>query len=121
MNDVKQMLNEKKHLIENITKRLDTWDLTVEQALIIVEENNGSFQEMAIIDKNIPEDILKEFNENYREQWSTLLNTHQKMVHSIQKEQRDVQSELKQINNKEKVVSNYMSLQNKSMFIEKDY
>ena len=50
-----------------------------------------------------------------------MINTQQELMQSIQAEQVENQEQLAQIDNKEKVVKNYMSVKNKSIFIEKDY
>lgn len=121
MDDTTQFLNKKKDLIANISNQLKSWDNTVEHAMEILEINNENFQKLQVIDKKIPDDILEEFNAKINTHWLELLSIHQNLMQVIQENQREIQKQLVQINNKEKVVSNYMSLQNKSIFIESDY
>jgi len=121
MENITQLLNEKKDLMTRISKALKQWDRTIEQAIIIFKENNLRFEEMKIIDQKIPKKTLKQFNEEHSKRWLHLISENQKMIQYIKREQAQIQNHLVQIDNKEKVVSSYMSLQNKSLFIEKDY
>lgn len=121
MNETTKYLNEKEQLIESIAEQLNSWDSTVESALTILETNNETIQQLIVVDKKIPDNALEEFNKKNHDQWAELLNTQKKLMQVVQEAQTETQQQLKQISNKEKVVSSYISLQNKSMFIEKDY
>lgn len=121
MDETTLFLNKKRLLIGDIAEQLESWDFTVEHAITILETNNETFQQMIVIDQKIPAGTLELLNAEINEQWVRLLHTHQKLVQTIQEEKTEIQKQLVQISNKEKVVSNYISLQNKSIFIEKDY
>ena len=121
MSHIEKMLKEKESLILDITNQLISWDGTVEHATRLLGENDARFHQLTLLDQEIPDGDLKAFNEKYRNHWQKLINTQQELMQSIQVGQADNQELLAQIDNKEKVVKNYMSVKNKSIFIEKDY
>lgn len=121
MIEVHELLNQKENLILEIINLLINWDNSVDGAINILEGNDQRFHQMKKIDTKIPEAKLLAFNERYKEHWLRILNLQQELMKTIEKEQLHTQEQLAQIDNKQKVVSNYMSLKNKSIFIEKDY
>jgi len=121
MIEVPELLNQKENLILEITNQLINWDNSVDDAICILKGNDQRFQQMKKLDSKIPDGQLMNFNERYKEHWLRILNLQQGLMQAIEKEQVYTQEQLAQIDNKQKVVSNYMSLKNKSIFIEKDY
>lgn len=121
MNEVNKLLNQKENLILEITNQLMTWDDTADHAMYLLAENDQNFTQMKEIDDGIPEEQLISFNEKYKEHWLRIINMQQALMKTVEDEKTHTQEQLAQINQKQKVVSNYMSVKNKSIFVEKDY
>lgn len=121
MEEVQKLLNKKENLILEITNQLINWDDSVDHAISILQENDQRFLQMKNIDSDIPNGLLINFNEKYKEHWLRILNLQQTLLKKIEEEQVYTKEQLAQIDNKQKVVSNYMALKNQSIFIEKDY
>lgn len=116
-----EQLNKKEHLILEITNQLINWDQSLNHAVEILTKNDERFKKLKALDQVISDEELIEFNEKYKDNWLKIFNMQQELMDLVQKEQNQIQEQLVQIDNKKKVVSNYMSLTNKSIFIEKDY
>ena len=116
-----QWLEQKEKLVLDITNHLIEWDGSAGHAVQILSDNDEKFKQLNQLDRQVSADELNTFNEKYRNHWQKLINTQQELMQSIQAEQVENQEQLAQIDNKEKVVKNYMSVKNKSIFIEKDY
>ena len=116
-----QWLEQKEKLVLDITNHLIEWDGSADHAVQILSDNDEKFKQLNQLDRQISAEELNTFNEKYRNHWQKLINTQQELMQSIQVGQADNQELLAQIDNKEKVVKNYMSVKNKSIFIEKDY
>ena len=116
-----QWLEQKEKLVLDITNHLIEWDGSAGHAVQILSDNDEKFKQLNQLDRQISAEELNTFNEKYRNHWQKLINTQQELMQSIQVGQADNQELLAQIDNKEKVVQNYMSVKNKSIFIEKDY
>ena len=121
MSRVDELLKEKESLLLEITNHLISWDRSTDLALLILSENDEKFKRLNQLDEQIPVDDLRTFNEKYRNHWQKLINTQQELTQAVQIGQDENQEQLSQIDNKEKIVSNYMTVKNKSIFIEKDY
>lgn len=116
-----EQLNKKEHLILEITNQLINWDNSLNHAVEILKKNDERFNQLTALDEVISDEHLAEFNEKYKDNWMNIFNMQQELMNLVQKEQNQIQEQLVQIDNKKKVVSNYMSLSNKSIFVEKDY
>lgn len=121
MSSIEKLLKEKESLILDITNHLISWDGSIDHAIKVLSENDDRFKQMTQLDKEIPTGYLTSFNEKYRNHWQKLINTQQELMQAIQVGQDENQEQLSQIDNKRKIVQNYMSVKNKSIFIEKDY
>lgn len=121
MSRVDELLKEKENLILDISNRLISWNGSTDHALQILSENDEKFKRMSQLDRQVSAAELNTFNEKYRNHWQKLINTQQELMQAIQVGQDTNQEQLSQIDNKQKIVQNYMSVKNKSIFIEKDY
>ena len=116
-----QWLEQKEKLVLDITNHLIEWDGSAGHAIQILSDNDEKFKQLNQLDRQISAEELNTFNEKYRNHWQKLINTQQELMQAIQVGQDENQEQLSQIDNKRKIVQNYMSVKNKSIFIEKDY
>ena len=121
MSRVDERLKQKENLILDISNHLISWDGSTDHALKILSDNDEKFRQMNQLDRQVSADELNSFNEKYRNHWQKLINTQQELMQAVQAGQAVNQEQLSQIDNKQKIVENYMSVKNKSIFIEKDY
>ena len=121
MDEVKKLLNQKENLILEIINQLMTWDDTVDHAMHLLAENDQNFNQLKEIDAGISEEELITFNGKYKEHWLRIINLQQELMKTVEDEKTHTQEQLAQIDQKQKVVSNYMTVKNKSIFVEKDY
>lgn len=121
MDEVNKLLTQKENLILEITNQLMTWDATADHGIHLLAENDRKFNQMKEIDVGIPEEQLIAFNEKYKEHWLRIINLQQELMKTVEEEKTHAQEQLAQIDQKQKVVSNYMTVKNKSIFLEKDY
>lgn len=116
-----EWLKQKENLILDITNHLISWDNSGTHAIQILADNDEKFKKLRALDAEVSEEDLKLFNEKYRNHWQKLINTQQELMQAVQIGQDENHEQLSQIDNKQKIVNNYMSVKNKSIFIEKDY
>ena len=121
MSRVDELLKQKENLILDITNHSISWDGSMDHALQILSENDDKFKQMSQLDREVSAEELNTFNEKYRNHWQKLINTQQELMQAVRAGQAVNQEQLSQIDNKQKIVENYMSVKNKSIFIEKDY
>ena len=116
-----QWLEQKEKLVLDITNHLIEWDGSAGHAVQILSDNDEKFKQLNQLDRQISAEELNTLKQKNRNHWQKLINTQHELMQSNQAEQVENQEQLAQIDNKEKVVKNYMSVKNKSIFIEKDY
>lgn len=114
-------LRRKKDLMLEIASTLDNWNESVEDALKILEENNKRFKKLAEIDIKLSDDELETFNKESKKDWKVILKKQKELTMCIREEHKKVQEQLSQVSNKQKIVTNYISLKEKSIFVEEDY
>lgn len=121
MSRLNKLLIQKENLILDITNHLISWDGSSEHAVAILNDNDLKFQQLIELDTQLSDDELTVFNEKYRNHWQKMLVTQQELMQEINSSKNKNQQQLSQIDKKEKIVTNYMTIKNKSIFIEKDY
>lgn len=121
MSRLNKLLIQKENLILDITNHLISWDGSSEHAATILSDNDKKFQQLIELDAQLTDDEITEFNEKYRNHWQKMVVTQQELMQEIDSSKVINQQQLSQIDNKQKIVTNYMSIKNKSIFIEKDY
>lgn len=114
-------LEEKNKIILEIEQRLNNWDGTVEDALLALEENEEKFIQLREIDQRISITDLQCNQKKMKAHWENILEKQNELLTDIQEGKKRLNTQFEQFSKKDKVVSNYIALQNKSIFIEKDF
>lgn len=115
------LILEKDRIVNELHQRLVNWDESPVEALEILEINNEAIESMQKIDDELTKDALNEYNKKNMKTWEEIIAKQKELAQSIRTEKDKVEEQLVQMGKKDKVVSNYISLQNKSAFIEENY
>lgn len=114
-------MEEKNRLMDEMLDYLSSWDESVEEALQIVEKNRLFIESMKNLDKLLTDEELKRYNQTHQEKWEEIIEK-QKELRTVIFSRKDIlEKKLVQMGKKDKIVSNYISLQKDTAFIEKDY
>lgn len=118
ISDVKE---QKAVLLQVIQNNLESWDKTAEDAVRIFEANQLEFEKLQELEIELLEDEAVELNSQFKNQLEAILTKQQELLQVVAEEKKHIQNQLSQLGQKNKVVSNYIAMQNKSLFIEKNY
>lgn len=121
MTSQEEFIRAKDLLVNEMQERLIHWDQSQTEAIDILEKNNVSIEAMQKIDEELTKDALNEYNEKHLEIWQEIIAKQKELIASVQAKKDQVEEQLVQMGQKDKVVSSYISLQNNSAFVEKDY
>lgn len=121
MNNHEGLVRKKESLMRRLSECLANWEDHGNDAFEVLEENNRIIQSMQEIDQQLTTEQLNEYNEIHAETWQAIITIQRKLVESVLTQKEKVQEQLVQIGQKDKIISNYISLQKNSVFVEKDY
>lgn len=116
-----KMTSQKRELLLEMLGNVRKWNRDVEVAKEILNKNETIIKEMVLIDVKLPEEELKQFNQEFAADWQEIIEKQLEMQLSIREEKNKIEQQLIQMGKKKQVSSHYIALQNKSIFIEKNY
>lgn len=119
--EVTEFLEKKQTILNQIHDNLKSWNDSYKGAQAILEENEGHFQVLRSLDEQLAEAEARRLNVRFEGQWCELLEMQREVLACVQEERQEIQGNVNQVSNKEKIVSNYIALQEKSIFVERDF
>lgn len=121
MNNQEKLILAKDQLMNEMQDRLINWDKSHDAAIDILEKNNLSVIAMQEVDQDLTTEQLNEYNAKRLAMWQEIIAKQKELIEAVQAKKDQVEEQLVQMGQKDKVVSSYISLQNNSAFVEKDY
>lgn len=118
--EVTEFLEKKQKIIKQLSDNLKGWNDSYEGAQAILEENERHFQDLRVLDGLMSESEVRRLNGRFEKEWRVLLELQREVMACVEEERQSVQENINQISKKEKIVSNYISLQKKSIFVERN-
>lgn len=115
------LILEKESLMTELLVNLSQWDESMDEAVKIMNKNNQLIQAMQEMDKELTKEILDEYNKKHKGTWQEIISEQEKLNKVIRAQKYKVEEQLIQLGKKDKVISNYISLQENSVFIEENY
>jgi len=119
--ETSKYFTEKLNVFHTIQETLENWDGSLEQAVEVLKKNEQHFKKMQALDNQLSAEEQKAFQTQHRTELQEMVEKQQQLMAVIQEEQTHLKKQLGQLGKKNKVVSNYMAIQKKSLFVEKDF
>lgn len=116
-----ELIAQKKNFLKTIHDNLELWDGSLENATYILEKNEEKYEKLREIDHRLPREILEETQKEWQPQFHEMVKKQNKLMAVMTQEREYLKKQLAQLGKKNKVVSNYIAMQKKSLFVEKDY
>lgn len=119
--NISDMKEQKSVLLQVIQNNLDAWDETADGAVQIFEANQPKFEKLQELEAGLSVEDAAELNVLFKDQLEVILENQQKLLETVAEEKQHIQEQLGQLGQKNKVISNYIAMQNKSLFVERNY
>lgn len=119
--DLENLLNRRNEILKKLIANIQSWDGEIQTGIELIEENKIEFDKAI----NITE-VLKEEHSFYVEDTAYNNNIHtlyieqKKIMKSLQNKKANLIGAMKQVKKRNNVVDSYISVNKRSIFIDKD-
>lgn len=118
---LKDLLERKDNLLDSILDGIRGWDGTIESGIDLIESNQEKLDSIKKINSelySIEEDLVE--MDSYNEKLNLIVKELGQLTTSMKEARKSVIQEKKVLERKNEVLDNYISKNNKSIFIDKD-
>lgn len=119
--DIKELLDARNNILDEIIDRLQAWDKTTESGIGIIESNQASLDKLKSLNaKVIDLEISSELNEEYNFKLNLIIKELENLTKVLRGKKDELVEDKQQLNKKEQVINSYISINKQPIFIDKD-
>lgn len=114
-----ELLDLRNKVVDNMLDNFDSWDGKVETGIKIIEDNKLQIEKIETLNLQLSRYPLAH-SEEYVNKIKLVIQEQKKHDDVIKKEKEALLENMQQLNKKEQVIKSYISMNKKSIFIDKD-
>lgn len=108
-------------LIEEILNNFSNWTNSIDSGISIIESNGIKIDSLRTTDNMLKElSDIPLYDEEYINKLGLILDKQKELIQTLEDNRRTLLEEANQFSKKNKVIDNYVSVNNDSIFIDRD-
>jgi hypothetical protein len=119
--NINEVLKTRDEILDNLIRRIDSWDKTSESGVDIIEKNRVDIERLQSIEKSLEIKDLVYIDEEYIEKISFILQGERVILEKLSNKRIEVKRIINQISKKDKIKDNYIKQNQNSIFVDKDF
>ena len=117
----KVLIDSRVEIVERLLGRLRSWDGIMESAVDLVERNQGDYDQLKCANEKLSKfNISTKDEQEYKEKLEELVKEQRKLSQALKRGQDNLLKGMKELGKKSKVMNSYISVNQGTIFVDKD-
>lgn len=118
---LQELIKLRDKLIEEILNNFSNWTNSIDSGISIIESNGIKIDSLKTTDNMLKElSDIPLYDEEYINKLGLILDKQKELIQTLEDNRRTLLEEANQFSKKNKVIDNYVSVNNDSIFIDRD-
>lgn len=118
---LQELIKLRDKLIEEILNNFSNWTNSIDSGISIIESNGIKIDSLRTTDNMLKElSDIPLYDEEYINKLGLILDKQKELIQTLEDNRRTLLEEANQFSKKNKVIDNYVSVNNDSIFIDRD-